>query len=127
MREATFFSRIAKFLRSTFDLSSSKTRVQRHVFRVIRCRFCLISSAFLPTCSNVLSNLALMLGMSSRIGLNSALRVSMSVPTSVIVNLSFLVRFFMANSIIESRFFVKGIFSKKLERVKIVKIGTDTY
>ena len=100
VREAHFFSRSSKSLRSTFDLSSNKTRFS--------------NSVFLPTCSYVLSNLALMLGMSSRIGLNSCFMDSISVPTSVTLNLSvFFTRLFIRDIIIERYFFVKQIISGK--------------
>jgi len=117
--EATFFSRSSKSLRSAFDLSSS-----RMWFRRLLCSFRVnlinwISSVFLPTCSNVASNLDFMLGMSSRIGLNSLCIASMSVPTSVTLNLSsFLTRFVMAHIVMERRFFVK----QKICRRK----GSDT-
>ena len=140
--DATFFSRSSKSLRSTFDLSSSRTRFMRPVFLLISSRFNRISlvfsptfscneltcpckdltcmptklnvSVFLPTCSNVASNFALMLGMSSRIGLISALMASRSAPISVERNLSsFLILFFMENIIMEKKLSVKQIISRE--------------
>ena len=134
--EATLFSRISKSLRSTFDLSSSRmwfrsplcsfrsppcsSRIPLCSFRVPLidlisslwplsiCLISWISSVFLPTCSNVASNLDLMLGISSRIGLKSDRMASISAPTSVTVNLPFfLVRFSTANIVIERHFSVK--------------------
>ena len=106
--EATFFSRSSKSLRSTLDLSSSKTRFIRSSFRVMSRRFSSIFSVFFPTCSNMLSNLFCMPGIASRTGLNSALIASISTPTSVALNLlSFLRRFFINNIIIEREFSVK--------------------
>ena len=137
VRDAAFFSRASKSLRSTLDLSSSRTRfissrfslissVFSSIFSVLlfismrlnsnslvcllrRCLTNCISSAFLPTCSNVLSNFCWMPGMASTTGLNSLRMASISAPTSVGLNLSsFLTRFFMRNIIMEGHLLVKA-------------------
>ena len=120
--EATFFSRSSNSERLTFDLSSSRINSTSSAVLVTISRIRLISSelltarsrsnsicsVFLPTCSYVLSNLVLMSGMFSRIGLNSARMASISAPTSVQpILLFFLVCFFMFNIVMERDFFVK--------------------
>ena len=80
-REATFFSRSSKSLRSTFDLRKS---------------------------SRMRSSCLSITGISSRYGLNSLRMDSMSAPTSVKLNLPFfLACFFMDNMVMQRKFFVK--------------------
>ena len=104
VREVTFFSRISKSLRLTFDLSSSKMRFTA-ISRIPN------FSVFFPTCSNMLSNLFCMSGIASRTGWISDLRASISAPTSVELNLSsFFIRFSMINILIENCSFVNDIY-----------------
>ena len=129
MSEATFFSRVSKSLRSTFVLSSTKTRVISwrliSVFSV--CDFTTVSrtancSVFFPICSNMPSSLLCMSGIASKTGLISERRDSISAPTSAELNLSCL-SFFMTHILIEDCPFVKRIFLGFLTSYQQIIIG----
>ena len=140
VRDAAFFSSSSNSLRPTLDLSFSKMRFRSSLclfrsplcsFRVLPCSFRIlvcsfrsspcffrvnliscISSVFLPACSNVAFSFSCMPGIISRYGLNSERIASISVPTSVPVNLStFFGHFSMNNIIMKEEFSVKQIIS----------------